>query len=254
MKTNKLFFSTISLLAFFALYGCGSKYKVGYVIDRKNNKVIWWTWDEGNGIQEKIVKGADIKTFELLKLKHDPYFKRNAFAKDKQFVYCEGDMIKNADPKSFRYENNIYRDDRQIFVFDSMLGFIPEKMATTVKTSEEVEETKYTPVFIEVRGKDYDIFDSKLKKVKIGDKSDKVIRIMGTPVIDKKITSGASKKRYLYYFLLQMKKNSFDKARDFYYKFEFNSKGILTGIYQKLPTAPRFLNDEKHHEKETRFK
>ena len=258
MKISNIFFICIPI-ALLSIYGCGDKFREGYIINRNKNQVIWRTIDEGNGVREKVIEGADIKTFEVLKI-NDESFRLKSFAKDKKHVYWQGNIVKYADPDTFRkngtneYGEKIYKDDKQLFIFDGMLGLIPEKMATTAQTSEDDDKTEYTPVYIEVSGKNYDLFETKLKQIKIGDDANRVIIIMGPPIIDKMIIDGASKKRGLYYFLRKAKKDSIDKVRDFYYKFEFNNKGILTGIYQKLPTAPRFLNDEKHHEKETKIK
>ncbi len=236
-------FCILTFLLF--LCGCGSKYKEGYIIDKGKQQVIWRTVDMGYGVREKIVKTADIKTFTILNFKIDPYFKPNAFAKDKQYVYCEGDIIKDADPQTFRYEENIYKDDKNVFIFDGMRGFVPESLYNKSRLPKNINSTKkekYKAAYIEKNGKEIGAFKKKLKLINIGDNYNQIIKILGTPVIDRKESSTNSNKRVLYYFLRKEKKNSIHEQRDYYFRLTLDNSDKLIDIFEKLPVAPRFLD------------
>ena len=124
------------------LTGCGKK--LGYDVDKKNNQVIWRTWDAGSLYQEKVVNGADAETFQRIKIKPNLRFRHNSFGKDKAHVYWQGNLVEGADPKTFEeFGNNEYyryRDANRIFIFDEMEGFIPLKGsdAKTFKVLDDV--------------------------------------------------------------------------------------------------------------------
>ena len=156
MKIKNILLISVMASLFLCILGCGSKYKEGYIIDKGKKQVIWRTVDAGYGVREKIVQGADLKTFEILKFTYDPYFKRNSFAKDKQHVYWQGCIIKDADPKTFRYEQNIYKDDKQSFICDSSLGFLPKSFYNESPTTDRdvsVKKEKTKSVYIQKKWK-----------------------------------------------------------------------------------------------------
>jgi hypothetical protein len=70
----------------------------GYVIDKKNNRVVYQTWDEGNGTKRFPVLGADAATFEAFKIPGVG----GDFGRDARKVFEGPKKIEWADPKSFR--------------------------------------------------------------------------------------------------------------------------------------------------------
>ncbi len=106
----KLHFLALLLFQAFVTLGCGR----GYIVDDREGKVSWQTWDESNGTRQIDIKGADADTFEILEIgASDDYF-----ARDKNHVYRRGRIIQGADPATFRLFNftNGYRDDKSVFM------------------------------------------------------------------------------------------------------------------------------------------
>jgi hypothetical protein len=83
----------------------------GYVIDKKNNRVVYQTWDEGNGTKRFPVLGADAATFEAFKIPGVG----GDFGRDARKVFEGPKKIEWADPKSFRSFGSNFRDDRAVF-------------------------------------------------------------------------------------------------------------------------------------------
>lgn len=111
----------ILLVCIFPLIGCG----VGYKVDKSNDKVVWVTWDEGNGRREWPVDGADAKTFEVMPLRTRT--DSNCFGKYKNHVYFAATRIEGADPSSFREYGTDYRDDKSVFLWiDGNIKQLPD--------------------------------------------------------------------------------------------------------------------------------
>jgi len=85
----KLIISVLLIILF--LTAC-SGYKV------KDNKVYWKYWNEGSGSGEKLIVKADAASFTAME--HD------AYGKDKNQAYYQGNLIQDIDAESFK---SIYR-------------------------------------------------------------------------------------------------------------------------------------------------
>lgn len=96
-------------LSFLALIvGCGSQ----YTIDKKKNEVIRNTWNAGHGSLQKKIDGADASTFKMIKLHNS-----KKFAKDKNHVHYEGEVIEDADPNTFVEFGIHYRDAKSVYMY-----------------------------------------------------------------------------------------------------------------------------------------
>lgn len=120
---KKIFVLCTNIFVFVILTSCGSQ----YTIDESKNVVIRNTWNAGMGSQQMVVEGADAKTFKMIKIKDS-----NRFARDKNYVYYEGERILGADPNTFTAFGPNYRDEKCVFRFidgkiKPLLGSNPEK-------------------------------------------------------------------------------------------------------------------------------
>ena len=124
MKTKKIFKLIIVVLMFmFVSSGCSqqksSKEKVSsncideqhfeYLADnahKKCNDKIYYK----NNCDENIISGADIRTFTVL-YDQSKYFLRG-YAKDKNYVYYEGKILKDADVSTFGLVDAVYAKDK----------------------------------------------------------------------------------------------------------------------------------------------
>ena len=97
----------IGILALIYLLFSGSG--TGYI--RKNGSWYWVTIDEYNGKREHLIPGADPASFEVLQC--------DQFAKDRQHVYYEGKIIKQARPSTIQMigdkKSNYLADDQHVF-------------------------------------------------------------------------------------------------------------------------------------------
>ncbi|WP_367178982.1 DKNYY domain-containing protein [Flavobacterium sp.] len=106
MKENSILFL---VLLFLLLTSCTRGYKV------EGGKVYYEYWNEGSGQGKLLIKEADAKTFEELNFD----FEHNLeFGKDKNHLFIDGEVIKNIDPKTFRFIGHcIFRDKDSAYFF-----------------------------------------------------------------------------------------------------------------------------------------
>ncbi|MBD3584021.1 DKNYY domain-containing protein [Flavobacterium selenitireducens] len=92
----------------FLFIGCKEEYIV------KGNQVYHKGWNEGVGNYERLLDGADAKTFVNLK-----YSGVNAiFGKDKFHVYMDGKIVPYSDSKTFKYiSDHFFKDKNSIYFF-----------------------------------------------------------------------------------------------------------------------------------------
>ena len=101
--------TVLLLITFSVLTGC----RRGYTIE--DGKVYYEYWNEGSGQNKRLIKGADARTFEILKFDCDCSFE---FGKDKSRVYIDGKSIDNIDPGSFRFiDDYVFRDKDSAYFF-----------------------------------------------------------------------------------------------------------------------------------------
>ncbi|MGS0747438.1 DKNYY domain-containing protein [Halpernia sp. GG3] len=106
MKLFKLFFLSLILTS---LFSC----KKGY--EKENGKVYYEHWNEGSAQNKKLMKNVDFKTFKEIEFKDKTSF---SFAKDKNHLFIDGDIMKNIDPETFTFINNYYfKDKNKIYFF-----------------------------------------------------------------------------------------------------------------------------------------
>lgn len=100
-------FHLINLLILFCFCGCS-----GYVIEKDG--VYYEDWNEARGRTKRLLKDLDPETFEVLE--------NDAFGKDKNYVYLNGNPIIGADPKSFKVINDAFSVDdfRAYYYTDSI--------------------------------------------------------------------------------------------------------------------------------------
>lgn len=115
--------TSIKLILLSILFICASCNN-GY----KNNDVIvsYKSWNEGSGSSERILN-ADPKTFKVLK--HERY------AKDKDFVFFDGEYIPDADAASFNSISEFYAKDKNRGYWSQFP--IPSSNGKTFKTIDE---------------------------------------------------------------------------------------------------------------------
>ena len=110
---------TSALLSTFLLSSC-SKY--GYVVKRE--EVVHAIWD-GSSRAERIIEGADSKSFEVINPTHSS---RDKYAKDKNSVYYFQEVIEGAIPSTFRLLTEWYAvDSESVFFIGSLLPGKDEK-------------------------------------------------------------------------------------------------------------------------------
>lgn len=89
--------------------------KKGYRVEKDH--VYYEYWNEGNGQKEKIVQGADPKTFESFTLDGDCSF---SFGRDEKHLFIDGMKVEGIDPKSFASIGNyIFRDKKNAYYLGS---------------------------------------------------------------------------------------------------------------------------------------
>jgi len=101
---------TLVLLTLSILTGCRRGYKV------EDDKVYYEYWHAGLGLKQgKRQIEADAKTFKSLSFECDCSFE---FGKDKNYLFIDGDPIKNIDPNTFTFVGNyIFRDKDSAYFF-----------------------------------------------------------------------------------------------------------------------------------------
>lgn len=105
---TKLKFIVPLFIIIFYLTGCN----VGYEV--KDGKVFYNTWNEGSGSLHTLIRGADSKTLTMLK--------HTSYAKDKNYAYYKGKIIKGADPETFESILDYYsKDFHYAFYQDKLL-------------------------------------------------------------------------------------------------------------------------------------
>lgn len=93
----KIIKSIVLFGIFSSLISCSK----GYYI--KNGKVYFESSNEFSGKTQRLIKEADAKTFQKLKY---------GYAKDKKYIFKEGEMLKNSDAKTFKILSKIYAIDK----------------------------------------------------------------------------------------------------------------------------------------------
>ncbi len=100
---NKKYLFLLSLSIILILTSCNSGYQ------KENGKWTWISYNEAVGKKVKTIEKADTKTFVILK--------NTKYAKDKNFVFLEGRIIKFANPKTFKIINNGYsKDNKNVYL------------------------------------------------------------------------------------------------------------------------------------------
>jgi len=100
---NKQYLFLLSLSIILILTSCNSGYQ------KENGKWTWISYNEAVGKKAKTIEKADTKTFVILK--------NTKYAKDKNFVFLEGRVIKFANPKTFKIINNGYsKDNKNVYL------------------------------------------------------------------------------------------------------------------------------------------
>lgn len=98
-------------MAMVTLAGCRHGYKV------ENDRVYYEYWHAGLGIKQgkRLIEVADAKSFKPLSFDGDINFK---FGKDKNYLFIDGEAIKNIDPNTFTFIGNyIFRDKDSAYFF-----------------------------------------------------------------------------------------------------------------------------------------
>ncbi len=95
MPKYKLIISLLIAISF--LTSCNTGYEV------KNDKVFYNDWNEGSGSHHSLIRGADSKTFKTMH--------HSSYAKDKNYAYFKGEIIKDADPETFESVLDYYAKD-----------------------------------------------------------------------------------------------------------------------------------------------
>ena len=88
IKNKQIVLGILCFISLFLIAGCGKK--LGYNINKRENKVIWRTWDAGHFTREKVVQNANAASFKMLPFKPIPGGRKNSFAKDKNTIYWKG--------------------------------------------------------------------------------------------------------------------------------------------------------------------
>ena len=97
------------MLTISSLTSCRHGYKV------EDGKVFYEYWNEGSGQGKRLLELADAKSFQELRLACDCSFE---FAKDKDHLFIDGELIKNVDPNTFKFIGNyIFRDKDSAYFF-----------------------------------------------------------------------------------------------------------------------------------------
>ena len=98
----------IYISVFFLLVSCNDH---KYLID--DNKVYMIGWNEGNGNYKRLMKNADANTFQTIQTDSDY---ETLFGKDKNYVFNEEEIIKDADPKTFEFIGHyIFKDKNSAY-------------------------------------------------------------------------------------------------------------------------------------------
>jgi hypothetical protein len=91
-----------------SLHGCGTGY------DRDGDRLVFVTWDEGQGRREHPIDGADPESFRAL---------NDRFAADASAAYFEWKRIERADAESFVPLSDLYaRDAEHVFYMERVVG------------------------------------------------------------------------------------------------------------------------------------
>lgn len=97
ITTKKLFLRLFIILISIIFGACN-----GYLVE--NGKVYYKSSNEAQGIVKRHLKNADASTFEILQ--NDDY------ARDKNFVFYQGNRVEGADPSTFEYVADLYAKDK----------------------------------------------------------------------------------------------------------------------------------------------
>lgn len=98
----------IIVLTISFLTSCRQGYKI------ENGKVYYEYWNEGSGQGKQLIEQADAKTFQELSFDSDCDFE---FGKDKNHLFIDGELIKNIDPKTFKFIGNYIFSDKDSAYF-----------------------------------------------------------------------------------------------------------------------------------------
>ncbi|NEM99164.1 DKNYY domain-containing protein [Pontibacter burrus] len=101
----------ILVLGISILTSCRHGYKV------EDGKVYYEYWHEGLGFEQgkRLIEVADAKSFKPLSFDCDCSFE---FGKDKNYLFINGEPIKNIDPNTFTFIGNyIFRDKNSAYFF-----------------------------------------------------------------------------------------------------------------------------------------
>ncbi len=99
----------LAILTVLSLTSCRHGYKV------EEDTVYYEYWNEGSGQNKRLLEQADAKTFQILNFDCDCSFK---FAKDRNHLFIDGELIKNIDPHTFKFIGNyIFRDKDSAYFF-----------------------------------------------------------------------------------------------------------------------------------------
>ena len=97
ITTKKLFIRLFIIIISIIFVACN-----GYIVE--NGKVYYKSSNEAQGIVKRHLKNADASTFEILQ--NDDY------ARDKNFVFYQGNRVEGADPSTFEYVADLYAKDK----------------------------------------------------------------------------------------------------------------------------------------------
>ena len=104
MKINVIYI----FLFLVSLSSCEKKYII------KNDSVYLKGWSEANGGYERLIANADPKTFEDLEFDDI----NGKLGKDGKRVFYDGEVVKDCDPKTFKYLGNyLFKDKNSLFFF-----------------------------------------------------------------------------------------------------------------------------------------
>lgn len=241
----------IIILTFSVLSSCRRGYKI------ENDKVFFESWNEGNGQKKRLIEQADAKTFQKLNFDCGCDFE---FGKDKNHLFIDGELIKNIDPKTFKFIGNyIFRDKDSAYFF----GFYNNLSDCVIRgvNPEKIKLIKYPWAMADnllIHGKDTVSFDGINEFTPVDDdwgKTKKYIInknriIYGADIGTFKIISGfeGKDKNFNYEFGL-IKRDDFKKTN--YKTFDFTKWDLcqigpieFDEIYDSLEQLPEPKNEK----------
>jgi hypothetical protein len=111
ISTRKIMFKKIIFLSILYILTISCQERTYFV---KDNKVYIRGWNEGNGNYERLIADADAKTFKKMELDCDCDF---LFAKDKNHLFIDGELINNIDSNTFKFVGNYIFKDKNLAYF-----------------------------------------------------------------------------------------------------------------------------------------